>query len=192
MDANRFDTLARSLTDRRSRRGALAAALAGGLGLASLAETDAKKKCPPCKKRKQGKCKKKLPDGTTCPGGSCQGGSCVAATPSTCTDGTKNGSETDIDCGGPRCPRCAINQTCADKRDCTTAYCANGQCQACTTGSSQCGAEPRGTCLCSGGVCLGVPHVVTSPQACESCPEGTVRCFAFQGGANCHKLCGAA
>jgi hypothetical protein len=58
MDAEQFDTLARSLTDRRSRRGTLAAVVGGVLGVAGLAETDAKKKpCPPGKTRKQGKCK---------------------------------------------------------------------------------------------------------------------------------------
>ena len=38
-----------------------------------------KKPCPPCKKRKQGKCKAKLPDGTACSGGTCLNGSCRPA-----------------------------------------------------------------------------------------------------------------
>jgi hypothetical protein len=81
MDARLFDTLARAVTEARSRRGALAAVVGSALGVAGLAETDAKKKkpCPPCKKRKKGKCKKKLPDGTGCRGGTCQGGRCVAS-----------------------------------------------------------------------------------------------------------------
>jgi hypothetical protein len=103
MDADRFDALARSLTAARSRRRALAA-LSGALGLvvgaSSVEEAEAKKKkCPPCKKLKKGKCKKKKPDGTPCPTGTCQSGSCVSSsspppapppppvcTPS-CTDG---------------------------------------------------------------------------------------------------------
>ena len=85
MDGARFDTLARSLIAIGSRRRALTAALGGSLGLLSLDRRDEaaarKKACPPCKKRKKGKCKKRLPDGTACAGGSCQAGSCVAATP---------------------------------------------------------------------------------------------------------------
>lgn len=83
MDYNRFDALTRTMTAAGSRRQALAAALGGALAIALGAapgqEAAAKKKpCPPCKKRKQGKCKKKLPDGTGCRGGACQNGSCVA------------------------------------------------------------------------------------------------------------------
>lgn len=44
MDDSRFDALARTLTDPRSRRGALAALLGGTLGLLGLTEVDAKKK----------------------------------------------------------------------------------------------------------------------------------------------------
>src|SRR5215218_619126 len=80
MDADRFDTLSRSLSDARSRRTMMAALLGGTLSLVGLAEAEAKKKCQPCKKLKHGKCKGKKPDGTACPGGACQGGSCVAAT----------------------------------------------------------------------------------------------------------------
>jgi hypothetical protein len=83
MDADRFDALSRSLTASGSRRHAVAAFLGGVLGsavgAASIDEATAKKKCPPCKKRKQGRCKGKKPDGTPCPGGTCQGGQCTTA-----------------------------------------------------------------------------------------------------------------
>jgi hypothetical protein len=89
MDGARFDSLARSLTAARSRRAALAAVLSGSLGLLGRTETAAKKgktqkPCPPCRKRKQGKCKGTQPEGTGCTdgtgrGGTCQRGSCVAA-----------------------------------------------------------------------------------------------------------------
>src|SRR5688572_9355878 len=85
MDAERFDSLARSFTAVPTRRRALVATLGGALGVLGLVHPDEtagkKKPCPPCKKRKQGKCKKKLPDGTGCSGGTCQNGSCVAAAP---------------------------------------------------------------------------------------------------------------
>jgi len=83
MDVDRFDALARALTSAHPRRGVLATTLGGALGLLGLAHPDAgeakKKPCPPCKKRKKGKCKGRLPDGASCRGGSCRGGSCVAA-----------------------------------------------------------------------------------------------------------------
>ena len=79
MDAPHFDALARRLTIGLSRRGFGLLAI---LGLRRLAAPDPaaakkkKKRCPPCKRRKKGKCKGALPDGAPCPGGSCRGGSC--------------------------------------------------------------------------------------------------------------------
>jgi hypothetical protein len=35
-----------------------------------------------------------------------------------CFDDTRNGQETDVDCGGPECPPCALGQACALDRDC--------------------------------------------------------------------------
>jgi hypothetical protein len=109
MDAEQFDTLARSLTDSRSRRRALAAVLGGALGAAGLAESDArnKKKCPPCKKRQKGKCRGNQPDGTLCKGGRCQGGRCCV--PTTCADRGKDCGNLADGCGsilncGDTCP----------------------------------------------------------------------------------------
>ena len=79
MDTDRFDALTRVL----SRRRGLGVLTALGFSvLAAPARTEAKKKaCPPCKKRKKGKCKGTLPDGTACDGGTCQTGTCVTAPP---------------------------------------------------------------------------------------------------------------
>src|SRR5215213_7595949 len=87
MDADQFDTLTRSVTASGSRRRALFAALGGTLGLLGLDSTEAKKHCPPCKQLKNGKCKKKRPDGTKCgPCRTCEHGKCTgeAATNTTC------------------------------------------------------------------------------------------------------------
>ena len=84
-------------------------------------------------------------------GGSCPGGyHCVAASntcwhdghdvaasdmspdltlPSSCSDGTTDGDETDVDCGGPTCPACPANLACAVPRDCSTGSCVNQICQ---------------------------------------------------------------
>src|SRR5262245_42445334 len=82
MDGSRFDAFSRLLAEPGSRRRAFGAAFAGGLGLTLLsvgqgAVAKKKKPCPPCKKRKKGKCKGLLPDGSVCAGGTCQGGSCL-------------------------------------------------------------------------------------------------------------------
>jgi hypothetical protein len=82
MDGFHFDALARSLYTPGSRRRALSGLLGGMLGLilgaSSIRDVAAKKKCPPCKKRKKGTCKGKKPNGTPCPHfGTCQSGTCV-------------------------------------------------------------------------------------------------------------------
>ena len=78
--------------------------------------------------------------GTTCtPGNSCVAGVCT--TPgATCTDGVRNGSEADVDCGGP-CSKCADGKTCVVSADCSSASCVGGRCAApvcCTVGVNSC------------------------------------------------------
>jgi hypothetical protein len=93
------------------------------LGAVSLDETEAKKKpCPPCKKRKKGKCKGKLPNGTACPGGTCRTGSCQAISqppPSVpiCTPKCRGKVCGDNGCGGV-CGVCESNEACADDGTC--------------------------------------------------------------------------
>lgn len=157
MDADRFDTLARSLTVAGSRRDALVATLGAVLGTvlgASSAERIAAKKkpCPPCKKRKKGKCKKTLPDGTACPTGECRGGQCIAPT---CFDGRKNGNETDVDCGGS-CPKCGTGKRCQGAGDCASGFCAQGRC---VTG--------KGTCAAGENVCTGPSECNPGMFACS-------------------------
>lgn len=48
---------------------------------------------------------------------------CVGADTETCSDGTQNQDETDVDCGGTTCGACAIGATCANHADCTTQVC---------------------------------------------------------------------
>ena len=100
MDADRFDSLIRSLTTVGSRRRTLATVITGAIGLLGLAGADdaaagKSGKCKPqcgecatcdkgkCKKKngkkrcKKGKCKAKG-NGTGCSIGTCQNGGCVA------------------------------------------------------------------------------------------------------------------
>jgi hypothetical protein len=45
---------------------------------------------------------------------------CVA---NQCDDRHKDDLESDVDCGGPICPRCAIDQTCLADTDCKSDAC---------------------------------------------------------------------
>jgi formylglycine-generating enzyme required for sulfatase activity len=85
---------------------------------------------------------KKCVDGKTCiTNTDCVGGWCtpndagtgsVCITP-TCTDKIKDGTETDVDCGGPTCFKCTIGKACGGGLDCTSGNCANNAC-ACQAG----------------------------------------------------------
>jgi hypothetical protein len=59
-------------------------------------------------------------------------------TPGTCSDGLQNDGETDVDCGGDTssCPRCVIDQTCAQGTDCESTLCINQVCQPLPTGAT--------------------------------------------------------
>ena len=45
-----------------------------------------------------------------------------------CSDGEKNGFETDTDCGGPACDRCMTGESCSTTGDCEDAACEDGVC----------------------------------------------------------------
>ena len=64
-----------------------------------------------------------------CPGGACVNNACLAMG---CTDKIKDGTETDVDCGGPSCPPCSAGKVCALAADCASAVCSGvpGVCQA--------------------------------------------------------------
>lgn len=51
-----------------------------------------------------------------------------AGPPPRSDDGIKNGAETDVDCGGPDAPRCALGKRCVADRDCDVACSYAGTC----------------------------------------------------------------
>jgi hypothetical protein len=51
---------------------------------------------------------------------------CTAA--ATCSNGRRDVSETDTDCGGPDCAPCAANRMCSANDDCQSLVCSNGRC----------------------------------------------------------------
>jgi hypothetical protein len=46
----------------------------------------------------------------------------------TCRNTTRDGRETDLNCGGGSCNACAPSQMCAKNSDCARGYCSNGTC----------------------------------------------------------------
>jgi hypothetical protein len=232
MDGSRFDALSRSLAAGHSRRGLTrllgSLALGGASSRLGVAESEAKKKhkpkkkaCPPCKTRKKGKCKGLLPDGSACTGGTCQGGVCLPTPlpppspppdpcaapplPTACTDGMKNGKETDIDCGGGTCLRCAVGKTCTSRQDCASARCVEipffgGTCLTCVDNITDCGFDADGTTVCgcrqheSGQrFCTKIDGRFLATGTCaDCCVAAGEQCFPIiSGGISCILPCGA-
>src|SRR5205814_5704527 len=80
------------------------------------------------------------------------GGVCAAPAP-TCVDGVKNGTETDVDCGGASCPKCANGKVCSANADCSSATCSGGVCD---TGRASCSDRENGAeagVACGGAGC---------------------------------------
>lgn len=53
----------------------------------------------------------------------------TGGTAPTCSDGIKDGTETDKDCGGSHCPPCPVGGICTAGTDCGSGICATGTCQ---------------------------------------------------------------
>ena len=190
MDGFHFDILTRQITTRLSRRtsvGGLAAlGLLALLGLrapvasAAKHKGDKKKKktCPPCKKRKNGKCKGNQLVGTPCAGGTCDGNGLCTTAPATCSDGSRMAARPTSTAAGRTVPRCGVGQGCLSRSDCASAICTGGICQTCTPGAV-CAAG--GVCSCvlptnaATTTCVALPPPPAIAGSCPgSCPAGTV------------------
>ena len=217
MDGSRFDSLARTLGTAGSRRRALGGVLAGAFGIlgSRAEEAAAKKKCPPCKKRKQGKCKKTLPDGTACEnGGKCQGGRCAAAVSPPCLARCGTNTCGPDGCGGS-CGACSGGTCLAGTCDCPVGQelcrgacvtvCASGEvrnpigCGCCQTTNQLCGAArdfpaPDNNCcsgFCKAGPGAGFCEGRTTNATCEfgaQCQTG-LRCIAGKCCVECEGVC---
>ena len=126
--------------------------------------------------------------GNDCVNGKCNGTPPTCAMPD-CSDGLKNGSETDVDCGG-MCKPCGNNKGCLVGADCTSGRCAAGQCvsAACSDGMKDfsetdidCGGADCPACItgkacgaasdCMSGVCTA--GKCAPPSCSDSVKNGT-------------------
>ncbi len=88
-----------------------------------------------------GSCTANCANGKLCAGagdcisGICTSGVCQAPATASCTDGVKNGTETDVDCGGSCTADCANGKLCSVAGDCSSGICTSGTCRAPTTGT---------------------------------------------------------
>ena len=143
-----------------------------------------------------------------CQTGRCAGGRCAPPVMMpNCFDGLLNGAETDVDCGGAQCGKCANGQRCKVANDCTSANCAAGRCApmamkkdtglACAAGTECAGTAP--ICIMTdanmrtwpGGYCSGSCDPNNNdPDTDENtdCP-GTATCIGQANKGNCFSLC---
>lgn len=120
-----------------------------------------------------------------------------------CSDATRNGTETGVDCGGS-CGPCPVAVGCSSDADCQSGSCASGACaDTCSDGVKNgtetdvdCGGACRrcasdkacataydcGSRVCQAGVCAACVQT-----ACPECDEGYV-CCSVSGLCGCHGL----
>lgn len=174
MEADRLDALAARVSQALTRRrvGVAGAALAGGLLLPGEADAKRRKKrpCPPCFGRKQGKCRKQLPDGTPCATGVCKGGQCTCV-PATC-------ASLGVTCG-PAPDGCGGTLSCGGCGTGATPACNNGTCAVCTAVCPNtcvyCFGLPDGSSVCGDG---GGSDCLTGCARSADCPAANPFCVS--------------
>ena len=178
MDQHRFDALTRCASGASSRRDVLrllGVAATGGGGSALLGTEGAAARRRKKRKPKRGTPRQDAP---------------------TCGDVRKNGSETDVDCGGT-CPRCGLGKICASRDDCTTALCAGGVCAE-WTNPADCGQDTNGlncatrTNAAGHKICTKIDGRFFAPGTCaERCLAAEQCVLPTSGGVECVLPCGA-
>jgi hypothetical protein len=104
----------------------------------------------------------------------------------TCTDGIKNGTETDIDCGG-QCPfACYVGQKCIYDTDCRSDFCYQGVCAVPSVLNSTCINNGMDTTIHNvgwpkheNGTCDNGFEAFTIEDAAALCPGGVVKYFDY-------------
>ncbi len=136
-----------------------------------------------------------------CDNVACADGTCQAASGN---DGIKNGTETDVDCGGgapTNAPKCGLDKACKVKADCDNADCNGGVCKATSSDGIKNGTETDVDC--GGGAPTNAPkcgidkgcstHADCSSSACAISGPKAGKCIAakscvnYAGGYTCGK-----
>jgi hypothetical protein len=108
-----------------------------------------------------------------------------------CTDGARDNDETDVDCGGGACARCAAGFKCADRDDCVSGVCGSkGTCSAATCTDNvqnsptdsvsklpvaEVAVDCGGACArCEAGTTVVYGPAVATPQAAAACASGVL------------------
>lgn len=77
----------------------------------------------------------------------------------TCNNSQKDGAESDVDCGGAMCPKCADTKACGSNDDCASGFCDNNVCATKTCAKdSECGSGLK--CNLDEGICY-------TPESCS-------------------------
>ncbi len=125
-------------------------------------------------------------NGTNLDGGT-QDAASDTSLPPGCTNTTKDGTETDVDCGGSTCPACVETLRCITGADCESTVCRVGKCAAATCNDnvlnqdesdSDCGGTTCSGCG-NGRACGGHTDCLSgfcnaSGTCANSCPDGEV------------------
>lgn len=120
-------------------------------------------------------CEVNAEDQSSAPSSASADSGAIPPVPSDCTDGTQNGLETDVDCGGAECLPCQDGQLCTLAVDCSSGSCVNGICQAITCQDGvQNGTETDLDCggATCGGCGLGLVCNVNADCASVNCVSG--------------------
>ncbi len=113
-----------------------------------------------------------------------------------CGDGTKNGNEADVDCGGSCATDCVSGQTCGGNTDCDSNLCVGGLCAGCADATQNggetdvdCGGPDCGPCF-GGKICTGSADCLSGSCVGGFCALGATASSCNQGDQCLNGVCG--
>jgi hypothetical protein len=121
-----------------------------------------------------------------CQSNNCVEGLCAPINNQSCADGVRDGSETDVDCGGGSCPQCGNGRSCFQPSDCQSNNCQNGFCSQGATCFDGVKNGNESDVDCGGGACPACSNGLAcfNSNDCQSltcsnglcCGSGTLNC----------------